>query len=137
MNDEVRAELAQLLGMKPREVVHADLADGQIRITTHDGQAVMLPAPAMPPDSGIERAPEPDPADAPPVTVPDEEAPPSPVEVDPIEPEPLEVPDGSAKDIRAWVDGDPARAAAALAAERARPTPRTTLIAELERLAQE
>lgn len=47
-----------------------------------------------------------------------------------------EPPPGTVADVLAWVDEDPStRAAVALAAERARPAPRRTLIAELAELA--
>lgn len=44
------------------------------------------------------------------------------------------VPDGSAKDVLAWVDGDPERATAAWDAEQARDKPRATLLADLTKL---
>lgn len=44
------------------------------------------------------------------------------------------VPDGTAKDVLAWVGDDPARASLALEAEGRRETPRKTLTAELEKL---
>jgi hypothetical protein len=45
------------------------------------------------------------------------------------------VPDGTAAEVRAWVGDDPGRAAAALMAEQRRDKPRTTLAAELSKLA--
>lgn len=45
------------------------------------------------------------------------------------------VPAGTAGDVLAWVGSDPARARAALAAERQRSKPRTSLLAKLEKLA--
>lgn len=45
------------------------------------------------------------------------------------------VPEGSAKQILAWVNDDPARAAAALEAEALRDKPRTTLAGDLGRIA--
>lgn len=44
-----------------------------------------------------------------------------------------EVPDGTVDDVLAWVGDDKARAQAALDAEQQRPTPRTSLVAELEK----
>lgn len=44
------------------------------------------------------------------------------------------VPDGSVKEVLAWVDADPARAQAAIEAENARPKPRPSLVAELSKL---
>src|SRR5690606_30842829 len=45
------------------------------------------------------------------------------------------VPDGTAATVLAWVGSDPARARAALAAERQRSKPRTSLLAKLGKLA--
>jgi hypothetical protein len=44
------------------------------------------------------------------------------------------VPDGSAKDVLAWVGEDPDRAAAASLAEEQKETPRVTLLAALEKI---
>ncbi len=62
------------------------------------------------------------------------------------EPEPVpEVPedppaeleiDGTAVEVLAWVDEDPERAAEALAAEQAKEKPRSTLVKQLEKLAE-
>jgi hypothetical protein len=41
-------------------------------------------------------------------------------------------PDGTVDDVLGWVDGDPARARAALDAEQAREKPRSTLVTDLE-----
>jgi hypothetical protein len=50
-------------------------------------------------------------------------------------PEPAtEVPAGSATEVLAWVDGDQGRAALALDAEKLRPSPRTGLTAQLEKI---
>jgi hypothetical protein len=46
------------------------------------------------------------------------------------------VPEGSAKQVLEWVGTDPARAAAALEAEEARPKPRSTLVDELHKRVQ-
>lgn len=46
---------------------------------------------------------------------------------------PDEVPDGSTKEILAWVDGDADRAALALEAERSRDEPRKSLVEKLEK----
>lgn len=46
------------------------------------------------------------------------------------------VPDGTAVDVLGWVGDDPARAALALLAEQKREKPRTTLVANLEKVAQ-
>lgn len=45
------------------------------------------------------------------------------------------VPDGTVEAVLAWVGDDPERAQRALDYERAKPTPRTTLVAELEKQA--
>lgn len=44
---------------------------------------------------------------------------------------------GTADDLMAWVDGDPGRAAAALAAEQAKDRPRTTVVKRLQALVEE
>lgn len=48
-------------------------------------------------------------------------------------PEPLEVPDGTIPEVLAWVGYSTERAELALAEELARESPRSTLVAELER----
>lgn len=66
-----------------------------------------------------------------------------PAPADDSEPEPAaggardgsEVPDGTTQDVLDWVGDDQARAQQALDAENARSTPRTTLVAELEKRA--
>lgn len=47
------------------------------------------------------------------------------------------VPDGSAKDVLGWVGDDRARAALALQAESRRDKPRSTLVADLEKVAEQ
>lgn len=47
------------------------------------------------------------------------------------------VPDGTAKDVLGWVGDDPAKAALALLAEGKRDKPRSTLVADLEKLASQ
>jgi len=109
MDDALRTELAHRLGMKTREIISAEETDGGLLVTTHDGITTFVERPTALPNA-------PGPAEAP----------------DDPEPPALEVPDGAAKTVLAWVGGDPERAAAALTAERARPNPRKSLIAELE-----
>lgn len=48
--------------------------------------------------------------------------------------EATEVPDGTAKEIIEWVDGDPERALQALVAEESSDKPRSTLIAKLQEI---
>jgi hypothetical protein len=61
----------------------------------------------------------------------------APADVPPaLDAELAEVPDGTADEVLAWVDDDPDRAAQALAVERARDKPRSTLAGKLERLAE-
>jgi hypothetical protein len=45
------------------------------------------------------------------------------------------VPDGSAKDVLDWVDNDPDKAKSAAEAERVRDKPRSTLLADLDKIA--
>lgn len=47
----------------------------------------------------------------------------------------MDVPQGTAAEVLDWVGDDPARAQAALDAENAQPTPRTTLVSRLETIA--
>lgn len=60
----------------------------------------------------------------------------SPVRADetPAPPPADAVPDGSAKDVLDWVGSDPGRALAAAEAERARDKPRSTLLADLDKV---
>lgn len=59
----------------------------------------------------------------------------SPAEPDRSEPDGETVPDGTAQEVLAWVDGDPTRAAAALAEEEKRDNPRSVLISKLRKVA--
>lgn len=56
------------------------------------------------------------------------------------EPEPADEPlpaDGTATDVLSWVGDDPERAAEALAVEQAKDKPRSTLVKQLEKLAEQ
>lgn len=131
MDEADRSVLAQALGMKDREIVSAEEGPGGLVVTTFDGQTVQLEQPPADVPNGL--APqalgtagdESAGGRAEPEGTAEEQPPDEPVEA---------VPEGSAKTILAWVGTDLDRAGAALAAERARPQPRTTLIAELEKL---
>lgn len=106
-----RDEAARLMGMKPAEVLEVEVtADGHV-VTTHDGVRTLLPGPAA---AGV--------VDEQPVSEP--------------EPEPIgdEVPDGSAKDVLAWVGEDSDRAIRALEAEGRREPPRKVLMGQLEKV---
>lgn len=91
----------------------------------HGVVRVAEPAPVEPPASAVEVK-EPAPAEVPAESTPVEEETPAET-VD-------EVPDGTADDVLAWVGDDPARAAAAIAAEEARDKPRKTLLGQLGKL---
>jgi hypothetical protein len=57
-------------------------------------------------------------------------------EVVTVSPPPVdEVPDGTAEQVLAWVDGDPDRAARAIDAEQSRDKPRSVLLANLRKVA--
>jgi hypothetical protein len=122
-------EAARIMGMKPhrevREVV-ATTAGNCVR--THDGQWTLIhpdgksmtfqvPAPVAPGGFEVELTGEPGAA--------------PPADAD-------EVPDGSVDAVLAWVNKDPeampGRALLALDVERAKPSPRATLVRELEKL---
>lgn len=104
-----RFEAARVMGMKPSEVVEVERHAGGVVVTTHDGvKSVLIDGQVLP------------------------YVPPS------VEPEPVpdgdEVPDGSAKDVLAWVGDDQERALQALAAEEGKESPRKGLVANLEKL---
>jgi hypothetical protein len=104
-----RFEAARVMGMKPSEVVEVEQYAGGVVVTTHDGvKSVLIDGQVL--------------AYVPP----------------PVEPEPVpdgdEVPDGSAKDVLAWVGDDPERALQAFEAEDVKESPRKVLLATLEKL---
>lgn len=92
-------------GMKVSEIVDIEPIEGGYRVHTHDGQHIDL-------DVVEEESAEPEPG----------------------EPPADEVPDGSADEVLIWVGDDKERASWALDVERQRPSPRSTLVAKLEKL---
>ncbi|MFI6162249.1 hypothetical protein ACIA59_20185 [Micromonospora haikouensis] len=122
-----REQAAQALGMKVREIIAVDRVDSGYAVTTHDGQRTLVDAHGQRVDrDAVHPAPAGDPVT--PATPADPAT--------PVAPAVTEVPDGTADAVLKWVDGDPQRAQAALAAENAREKPRTTLVEALERLTQ-
>jgi hypothetical protein len=117
-------EAAQKMGMKPhREVTAVTAVDGGDVVTTHDGSHTFIA------DDGSMEFNVPAPAQAHVIVdvVGDED-------LDDDEDDPEAVPEGSTDAVLAWVGDDPERAARALAAERDRDKPRSTLVAALEKL---
>jgi hypothetical protein len=118
---------AQLMGMKPhREVREIVAVDGGHKVLTHDGRWTLIT------DDGEIAGDVPAPELVDQVDCPDE------VTTEDVVDElaPAEgVPDGTKDEILGWVGDDPARAAAALEAERSRENPRSTLVAALEKVA--
>lgn len=110
-------EAAHLLGVAPYEVSDVRHHAGWWEARHHDMAShvdswrPVVPAPADTPDT--------------------------PTDTGETEPgtEPGEVPDGSAREVLEWVDGDPGRARAAIAAENRRERPRVTLLGALESIA--
>ncbi|MBC6458416.1 hypothetical protein [Actinomadura sp. HBU206391] len=122
LTNEFRADVARAMGMKPREIVDAEEADGGLVVTTHDGVKTLLtedgevkPYAPSPVEVAKEKLAEI--VDQPPAT-----------------PGPDVVPDASAKDVLAWVGDDKERAAQALAAEEGREKPRSGLVGDLQKL---
>lgn len=101
-----RAEAHVATGMKPREIVDIEEVDGGYRVTTHDDKDIYL-----------ENVEVPETADPEPKRDPDE------------------VPDGSERDVLAWVGDDPERAAAAYVVEQDRDPVRKGLTDKLQKLA--
>lgn len=135
LHPDDRKKLGQVLGMKPAEIVAAAEVDGfdppGAVVQTHDGQRVLVwtdgdGKPVVTPWDGPmpgelvgEHGPE--------------------LELDEQVGAVVDlgdVPDGSAEVVLAWVGEDKERAARALAAEQARDKPRSTLVGQLEKLAQ-
>lgn len=122
MDADLRADLARALGMKTSEITAVEHTAEGFAVTTHDGQTVVLDAPA---GASTEAAtgPEIKVLEKPQVPVP-----PVPEGVA------YEVPTGSARAILAWVGGDSARAAAAAHAEEQADSPRITLLTDLRKV---
>lgn len=143
LTEQDRVAFGRAMGMKAREILAAEAVAGGYVVTTHDHQRTFVDEHGR--VGGRVAAPV-----APPVGFP------SPVAAEPEQSgsvsqtqDPgssgaggpggpkgeVEVPDGSEREVLAWVDGDPVRAAAALRAEEARETPRKGLAAKLRDLA--
>lgn len=106
-----RVEAARVMGMKLTEVVDLEeTADGVV-VTTHDGIKTLLPGPKRVEVANDQDEPEPEQT-----------------------PDGNEVPDGSAKDVLAWVGDDSERALRALVAEQDKDAPRKVLVGQLEKL---
>lgn len=111
-----RSEAARVMGMKLTEVLEVEETEAGHVVTTHDGIKTLLPdGGTMPPyvggDDGVSAVLSPG-----------------------DEPDGDEVPDGSAKDVLAWVGDDPERALQAFDVEHAKDSPRKVLLATLEKL---
>lgn len=134
-------ELLARLGVPEREVFAVEDAEEGVIVTTTDGQRyVEVPAdrPDLDGKTGLMflRPPTPTYNGTFPVYA-HEQTPPQPevVELDAVGiTAGDEVPDGNAAEIEDWVGDDPARAAAALAAENGRDKPRRGLVTFLERV---
>lgn len=117
-----RGQAARWLGAKTREIIDiVETADGQTVVTTHDHTSWTLD-----PDGVITRV------DLAAAAAPAGAGDASEVETEPADPD--AVPDGPAADVLGWVGEDTERAGRALAAERERAKPRTSLVAPLEKL---
>jgi hypothetical protein len=142
-----REDVAREMGVLPREVSQVEetehgtrvvMSSGAHRIVRDDGFYALDEHPdnkrlrrfELPePEASPEPPAGPDPVDPedPPVQAPADPTPDA-------DPGIGDVPGGSIEDVMAWVDGDPARALAALEHERAKPSPRKSLIDRLEKL---
>ena len=113
-----RFEAARVMGMKPAEVLEVEQTADGVVVTTHDGVRTLLPGPAVKVvelNTGGEW---------------------TDITAHVSDPKPAgdEVPDGSAKDVLAWVGDDSERALRALVAEQEKDTPRKVLVRDLEKL---
>ncbi|WP_033424886.1 cell envelope integrity protein TolA [Actinomadura flavalba] len=159
MNDDMRADIARVMGMKPSEILAAEDHDHGWLVTTHDGQHTYVTAdgrvhpyepgglvraartqtgvPYQPSDPTPNPKPGPVPGGEPtppPVVDPGAPAqPPSPIPQDPEDPAGLP-PDGPVEQVLTWVGEDRGRAETALVAEQQRPTPRKSLITQLQQI---
>lgn len=113
-----REQAAHWLGMKTREVIAVgETPDGRTVVTTHDHTSWVLD-----PDGVITHV------DLPTVPAADGEASSEPAA------DPEAVPEGPTAGVLTWVGDDLERAGRALAAERERPKPRTSVVEPLEKL---
>lgn len=130
LTEEIRAEVARAMGMKPAEVVAVDEVDAGLVVTTHDGVRSLLTE-----GGGVE------PYAPSPVEVAKEELaelvqqPPATPE-NPVTGAPVNVvPEGSEKDVLDWVGEDKERAGLALKVEQNHAKPRKGLVEKLQKLA--
>jgi len=129
LNPDDQEALARRLGMKTREIIDATELSADppaVLVRTHDGQQVLVTADAVAPWTGSLPGAAPVPAPAA-----DEPA----AELEGSDDDPDEVPAGTADEVLAWVGEDRDRATRALQAEQGRDKPRSTLSAQLEKLA--
>lgn len=157
LTDKDRTAFGRVLGMKAREILAAEEVPGGYVVTTHDHQRTFVDihgqvggaAPAAPPAAAVPEEPSvaktsgegggqgPDDGTAKSSTaegsVPEGSVP-SGGTPGGGAPEGAQVPDGSEREVLAWVDGDQDRAAAALRVEEARETPRKGLLGKLQQL---
>lgn len=130
LTDEARADVAQQMGMKPREIVAVDKDEviGGLVVTTHDGVKSLLTEDGVKPYAPA------------PVEVAKEQLaevvqrPPATPET-PVTGAPAVVPEGSEKDVLDWVGDDKDRAAVALKVEQNHAKPRKGLVDKLQKLA--
>ena len=109
-----RVEAARLMGMKVSEVIDVEETANVIVVTTHDGVRTRLPGTGV--VVAVDELPAGEPAE------------------DDDEPDGDDVPDGSAKEVLAWVGEDSDRAIRALEAEERRESPRKVLMGQLEKV---
>jgi len=124
-----KADAAARLGVPEHEVLEVAAADGGHRVRTTDGVAYHVATGGE--VSYLENFPKDTLFPVHPSAAPADEAPPA-AEAEEAE---EEVPDGPVGTVLAWVNRDKARAVRALKAERAREQPRSSLVEQLERLA--
>lgn len=121
LTDEARADVAQQMGMKSREIVAAREVDGGLAVTTHDGVTSLLTE-----DGKVqEYAP-------PPLEVAKQEL------AELVQQPPATgsaVPEGSEKEVLDWVGEDRDRAGRALEREQGQDKPRKGLVDKLQKLA--
>lgn len=124
------ADFGVLVLLKPDGVQRVATADGVFGVSDHVSNRQLRRWPAGDTVSGIEPVEdEPTRPDAPAAEA--EPATPAPDEAAHVD----EVPDGTAAVVLSWVGSDQARAERAAAAEKDRDQPRSTLLAQLEKVA--
>lgn len=160
VDTDLRAAVAQRMGMKPSEIVNVAEDGDSVLVVTHDGvhsridesgvTVVSAPAP-LPRDPSTGEIPS-TVAEQPAVVLDEADRctacggtglrgdelaradEPSTADAEPDEADGDEVPDGTAKEVLAWVGSDPDRARRALQAEQQREDPRSGLTGALEKV---